>query len=58
MGTARKSGDQTVFSPRERIRFPGDLIEQRMFPIFPWFPPADSDVDGVHWANILNEFQR
>jgi len=51
-------GDQVVFLPKERILFAGDLIEQRMFPIFPWFPPADMEVDGIKWANVLNEFQR
>ena len=29
-----------------------------MFPIFPWFPPDDTDVDGVHWQEVLRDFQR
>jgi len=39
-----------VFLPKERILFAGDLIEERMFPIFPWFPPADMEVGGIKWA--------
>lgn len=57
-GLAHTRGDQTVYLPQERILFAGDLIEERMFPIFPWFPPADTEVDGVHWARILTDFQR
>ena len=57
-GAAHTRGDQTIFLPRERILFAGDLIEERMFPIFPYFPPADIDVDGVRWMNVLNDFQR
>ncbi len=58
MGPAHTRGDQVVFLPKERILFAGDLIEERMFPIFLWFPPKDVDVDGIRWANILNDFQR
>lgn len=47
-----------AFLPKERILFAGDLIEERMFPIFPWFPPADMEVDGLNWVNVLNGFQR
>jgi len=47
-----------VFLPKERILFAGDLIEERMFPIFPWFPPADMEVDGIKWANVLNDSVR
>ncbi len=57
-GAAHTRGDQTIFLPQERILFAGDLIEERMFPIFPYFPPADVDLDGVRWANVLNDFQR
>jgi len=57
-GTAHSRGDQVVFLPRERILFAGDLIEERMFPIFPWFPPEDTEVDSIRWTNILNGFQR
>ena len=57
-GTAHTRGDQIVFLPRERILFAGDLIEERMFPIFPWFPPADTEVDGARWIDVLNGFRR
>ena len=56
-GLAHTRGDQTVHLPGERILFAGDLIEERMFPIFPYFPPADTEVDGVHWASVLRGFQ-
>ena len=32
--------------------FIGDLAEERMFPIFPWFPPDDADIDGARWAQV------
>ncbi len=57
-GTAHTRGDQTIFLPQDRILFAGDLIEERMFPIFPYFPPTDVEVDGIRWANVLNDFQR
>ncbi len=57
-GTAHTRGDQVAVLPKERILFAGDLIEERMFPIFPWFPPDDEDVDGAQWASILREFRR
>ena len=57
-GLAHTRGDQIVFLPDERILFSGDLIEERMFPIFPWFPPNDTDVDSAHWIDILYGFQK
>ena len=57
-GLAHTRGDQTVFLPEERILFVGDLIEERMFPIFPWFPPSDTEVDGRRWVSILREFEK
>jgi len=56
-GLAHTRGDQTVYLPTERILFAGDLIEKRMFPIFPWFPPDDTEVDGARWAGVLRGFQ-
>lgn len=58
VGTAHTGSDQIAFLPRERILFAGDLIEERMFPIFPWFPPEDTDVDGANWVAVLNGFRR
>lgn len=54
-GLAHTGGDQVVWLPQERIVFTGDLAEERMFPIFPWFPPEDADIDAARWAQILTE---
>jgi len=54
-GLAHTGGDQIVWLPAERILFTGDLAEERIFPIFPWFPPHDADIDGARWAHILSE---
>jgi glyoxylase-like metal-dependent hydrolase (beta-lactamase superfamily II) len=54
-GLAHTTGDQVVWLPQERVLFTGDLAEERMFPIFPWFPPDDADIDAARWADILSE---
>jgi glyoxylase-like metal-dependent hydrolase (beta-lactamase superfamily II) len=54
-GLAHTAGDQVVWLPEQRILFTGDLAEERMFPIFPWFPPGDVDIDAARWARILSE---
>jgi glyoxylase-like metal-dependent hydrolase (beta-lactamase superfamily II) len=54
-GLAHTAGDQIVWLPDERILFTGDLAEERTFPIFPWFPPNDADIDGARWVDILSE---
>ncbi|MGA2815917.1 MAG: MBL fold metallo-hydrolase [Xanthobacteraceae bacterium] len=54
-GLAHTAGDQVVWLPEERILFTGDLAEERIFPIFPWFPPEDATIDGARWATILSE---
>ena len=54
-GLAHTAGDQVVWLPTERILFTGDLAEERIFPIFPWFPPDDAQIDGARWASILSE---
>lgn len=41
-------GDQIVFLPRERVLFTGDLVENRLFPIFP-----DQDAHGTQWIAAL-----
>lgn len=28
-----------------------------MFPIFPWFPPGDVDVDSARWVEVLRGFE-
>jgi glyoxylase-like metal-dependent hydrolase (beta-lactamase superfamily II) len=52
-GLAHTRADQVVFLPGERILFTGDLVETRQFPIFPYFPPDDTDVDGGRWIDVL-----
>jgi len=52
-GPAHTLGDQVVFLPDERVLFTGDLVESRIFPIYPWFPPDDVDVNGSLWIEVL-----
>ena len=56
-GTAHSPGDQIIHLPEERIVFSGDLIEERMFPIVPFFPPMilAKDIDVAQWEVALNE---
>jgi glyoxylase-like metal-dependent hydrolase (beta-lactamase superfamily II) len=54
-GLAHTGGDQVVVLPEESILFGGDLFETRMFPIVPYFPPDDVDVDGGRWIDVLGE---
>jgi glyoxylase-like metal-dependent hydrolase (beta-lactamase superfamily II) len=56
-GLAHTRGDQVVFLPDERILFTGDLVEERIFPIYPYFPPEDADVDGSKWIDVLRELE-
>jgi glyoxylase-like metal-dependent hydrolase (beta-lactamase superfamily II) len=51
---AHTLGDQTVHVPDCGIVFMGDLVEERMFPIFPWFPPDEVDIDAANWARVLS----
>ena len=57
-GRAHTLGDQTVFLPEQRMLFTGDLVEERCFAIFPWFPPDDVDGDGHRWIEVLRELER
>jgi glyoxylase-like metal-dependent hydrolase (beta-lactamase superfamily II) len=54
-GTAHSPGDQIVHLPDERIVFGGDMIEERMFPIVPLFPPmiTADDMDLRRWEAAL-----
>ena len=58
LGLAHTRGDQVVFLPDERILFTGDLVENGFFPIFPYFPPEDADVDGSLWIEVLEQLAR
>ncbi len=44
-GIAHSPGDQTIAIPDQKITFVGDLIEERMFPIVPFYPPMSDDAD-------------
>ena len=54
-GTAHSPGDQTIHLPQEKILFAGDLIEERMFPIVPFFPPTipKTAIDTGRWVEAL-----
>lgn len=54
-GMAHTKGDQVIFLPAERILFTGDLAEEKTFPIFPWFPPEDADIDAANWVRALDD---
>lgn len=56
-GPAHTAGDQVVFLPEQGVLFAGDLVENRMFPIFPYFPPDDTDVDGSRWIAVLERLE-
>lgn len=58
-GTAHSPGDQIVFLPKEGILFAGDLIEERMFPIVPFYPPmiTAEEIDLSRWIQALNDIQ-
>ncbi|MBW4720385.1 MBL fold metallo-hydrolase [Saccharothrix obliqua] len=56
VGPAHTAGDQVVLA--DGVLFTGDLVENRMFPIAPYFPPHDTDVDVVRWIAVLDELLR
>lgn len=53
-GPAHTASDQTVLVD-DRVLFAGDLLETRIFPILPYFPPYDIDVDGSRWIALLDQ---
>jgi glyoxylase-like metal-dependent hydrolase (beta-lactamase superfamily II) len=57
-GMAHTRGDQIVTVPSRGVLFTGDLAEEKTFPIFPWFPPDDTDIDGANWADALDACAR
>jgi glyoxylase-like metal-dependent hydrolase (beta-lactamase superfamily II) len=59
-GTAHSPGDQIIHLPRENIVFAGDLIEERMFPIVPLFPPmiTAADINVTQWESTLMDILR
>ena len=56
-GVAHTRGDQVVLVPDAGVLFTGDLVESRIFPIYPWFPPDDADVDGSRWIDVLRRLE-
>jgi glyoxylase-like metal-dependent hydrolase (beta-lactamase superfamily II) len=56
-GKAHTIGDQTVHLADCGVVFTGDLVEERMFPIFPWFPPDEVDIDATNWARVLKTLE-
>jgi glyoxylase-like metal-dependent hydrolase (beta-lactamase superfamily II) len=57
-GPAHTRGDQGIYLPAERILFVGDLIENRSFPVLPFFPPYETEVDAREWMAVLEQMQR
>jgi glyoxylase-like metal-dependent hydrolase (beta-lactamase superfamily II) len=57
-GLAHTRGDQVVVVDDGRALFTGDLVEEGCFPIFPYFPPDDTDVDGSAWIDVLAGLER
>lgn len=54
VGPAHTASDQVVLVDG-RVLFGGDLFETRMFPIAPYFPPHDTDVDVDRWITVLDQ---
>ncbi|QKV96232.1 MBL fold metallo-hydrolase [Streptomyces sp. NA02950] len=54
VGPAHTAGDQIVLVD-SHVLFGGDLLENRMFPIAPYFPPHDTDVDAHRWITVLDQ---
>jgi glyoxylase-like metal-dependent hydrolase (beta-lactamase superfamily II) len=56
-GRAHTRSDQVAFVPDARVLFTGDLVEERIFAIYPYFPPNDADVDGDLWLEVIERLQ-
>ncbi|MGB3555179.1 MAG: MBL fold metallo-hydrolase [Jannaschia sp.] len=59
IGFARSSGDQIVEVPDAGVLFAGDLIEERTYPIVPYFPPliGAEDIDLPAWRAALDAIE-
>jgi glyoxylase-like metal-dependent hydrolase (beta-lactamase superfamily II) len=57
LGTAHSPGDQVIVIPDQRVVFAGDLIEERIFPIVPFFPPLIQavDINCASWQTALTK---
>lgn len=47
---AHTRGDQTIFVPKSRVLFSGDLAETRFFPVL-----IDKDSNGEQWIEVLRQ---
>lgn len=56
-GIAHTPGDQIISVPDQKVVFVGDLIEERMFPIVPFFPPMieAKDINLSTWEAALSD---
>ncbi len=53
-GPAHAADDQVVLVD-DHVLFAGDLVLTGQFPIVPYFPPFEADVDANHWIDVLDE---
>lgn len=56
-GVAHTLGDQVAVVEDASVLFAGDLVEEGCFPIFPYFPPDDADVNGSAWIDVLGALE-
>ena len=56
-GIAHSPGDQIITIPDQQVTFAGDLIEERIFPIVPLFPPLieAASINLKTWETALAE---
>lgn len=59
VGLAHSPGDQIVHVRDAGILFTGDLVEERIYPIVPFFPPliGAEDIDLANWQATLGTFE-
>ncbi len=59
VGRAHSPGDQIVHVEDAGVLFAGDLIEERIYPIVPFFPPliGAEDIDLPTWRAALGDMQ-
>ncbi|MEM7710305.1 MAG: MBL fold metallo-hydrolase [Pseudomonadota bacterium] len=59
VGLAHSPGDQIVEVPDVGVLFAGDLIEERIYPIVPYFPPliGAEDIDLPTWRAALGAIE-
>ena len=53
-GPAHAADDQVVLVD-DSVLLTGDLVLTGQFPIVPYFPPFEADVDANHWIDVLDE---